>query len=186
MMRWRYLPLAIIAALCGLFVISLGLETNLHTPASSRMEKSLPDFSLPALGEEDNPLTSQELATAGTPVVLNFFASWCLTCHIEHPTLKAIAEEEQIPVYGIAWRDQPHETIAWLEKMGNFYTRVGSDNANGAAVKFGLTGVPETYVIDANGRIAGVHRGPVTDKVKDEWLLPLVEELNAEAANAHP
>ena len=106
----------------------------------------------------------------------NFFASWCIPCRVEHPLLTALTEDEGIPLYGISHRDRPEAAIAWLDRLGNPYQRIGSDAGRGA-VEWGVYGLPETFVVDGAGRIRYHHRGPLYDKVVEDELIPLIRAL---------
>src|SRR3546814_1897837 len=106
---------------------------------------------------------SADLAGSGV-VMVNFFASWCVPCRAEHPHLTAFVEETGIPLYGINHRDKPEDAAAWLAELGNPYRRIGADPGR-AAVEWGVTGVPETFIIDGEGRIRYHHRGPLVPEV---------------------
>jgi cytochrome c biogenesis protein CcmG/thiol:disulfide interchange protein DsbE len=110
-------------------------------------------------------------------VLVNFFASWCVPCRVEQPLRMRIAEEEHLPLYGIAYKDKPENTAAFLKQLGDPYRAVGLDREGRTGIDFGVYGVPETYVIDKTGRIRYRHVGPLTAEVLDQQLLPLVKKL---------
>jgi len=169
--RWTtWVPLLAFAILLGLVATRIGKsEPPLPSPL---IGKPLPAFSLPLLDGEG------ELSPAslkGRAVVLNVFGSWCVACVEEHPVLLEASKSAEI--VGIAWRDDPAKTRAWLERRGNPYTRVGLDPDSRAVVDLGVTGAPETFVVAPDGRIALKITGIVT---RDIWLnriAPLLEKL---------
>ena len=167
----RFLPLLAVAALAFLFFL------NLQTPHSN--DKA---------AHEPTPFPQANLSaiTGAAPViptgkvwVLNVFASWCASCIMEHPELLAWKKGagKHVPLIGMTWRDKPEATRAWLERMGNAYDQLGADEHGELAINLGLTGVPETYVIGADGKIAGVLRGPLTPEKRTGWLEPLIKSL---------
>lgn len=171
----RYLPLMAMAALSLMMVVVLAAKFDSSAPTrhDPLIGRKLPEFALPLL---DAPGTLASLELTGQVFVLNSFASWCASCIMEHKTLQAI---EDVPVYGIAWRDKPGDTRSWLEKRGNPYDKVGVDADGKGVIALGLTGVPETYVVDRNGVVADVLRGPLTPELRETWLNPLLKELGA-------
>jgi cytochrome c biogenesis protein CcmG/thiol:disulfide interchange protein DsbE len=114
----------------------------------------------------------------GQVVLVNFFASWCIPCRAEHPVLMRIAEQERVPLYGIAYKDRPADAKRFLDQLGDPFRRIGLDSAGRTGIEFGVYGVPETYVIDKAGRIRMRHVGPLTAEALEKELLPLVKELN--------
>ena len=87
--------------------------------------------------------------------MINFFASWCVPCRVEHPVLMRLAQQDHMPLYGIAYKDKPADSSRLLANFGDPYRQVGVDRTGGSALNFGVYGVPETYVIDSNGVIRG-------------------------------
>ena len=124
---------------------------------SALVGKRVPDFVLPGLrdGLRDGPgFGSADLAAFGRPVLLNFFASWCVPCVAEASVLLALKQSGQ-PVFGVAYKDKPEATDAFLLQHGNPYIRIGRDAPGSVAIDFGLYGVPETYLIDTVGIVRG-------------------------------
>jgi cytochrome c biogenesis protein CcmG/thiol:disulfide interchange protein DsbE len=176
---WLALPLIIFAALAGLFWYALhGGDPSLLP--SAMIGKNVPDFTLPALdgltadGAAVPGFASSDLAQ-GKPTIVNVFASWCLECQEEHPLLVALAKEPGIRLYGIDYKDDAAAARRFLGRYGNPYARVGADASGRVAIDFGVYGVPETYVVTGDGRIAYRHVGPLTEKTIREKLLPLFE-----------
>ena len=112
-------------------------------------------------------------------MVVNFFASWCVPCRIEHPLLMRLSQQDHVPIYGIAYKDKPEDAAKLLAQMGDPYRRIGLDQNGRTGLDFGVYGVPETYVIDRDGHIRKRFVGPLTpEQVRDE-LLPLLQKLAA-------
>src|SRR5581483_7336939 len=176
---WLALPLAIFTALAGLFWYALHSGDPSLLP-SAMIGKNVPDFTLPALdgltadGAAVPGFASSDLAQ-GKPTIVNVFASWCLECQEEHPLLVALAKEPGIRLYGIDYKDDAAAARRFLGRYGNPYARVGADASGRVAIDFGVYGVPETYVVTGDGRIAYRHVGPLTEKTIREKLLPLLK-----------
>jgi cytochrome c biogenesis protein CcmG/thiol:disulfide interchange protein DsbE len=110
-------------------------------------------------------------------VVINFFASWCVPCRVEHPVLMRLAEQNHLPLYGIAYKDKPADSTRLLATFGDPYRQVGIDQDGRVGLNFGVYGVPETYVIDSSGVIRRRFVGPLTAETVDKELLPLLKQL---------
>jgi cytochrome c biogenesis protein CcmG/thiol:disulfide interchange protein DsbE len=173
------LPFLIFAGLAGLFWYALqtGDPSKLPSPL---LGKPVPDFTLAPLdglkaadGAEIASFTAADLAT-GKPTIVNVFASWCVPCLQEHPMLMALAEEPGIRLYGINYKDDPAAARRFLGRYGNPYDRAGADASGRVAIDFGVYGVPETYVIAGDGKIAYRHVGPLTEEAISEKILPLM------------
>lgn len=173
----RYLPLLLFALLACVFAWRLSFDGK--TPASYRdpmLGEPLPAIVLPLL-QSDDAEGFNLAALRGKAFLLNVFASWCAACKQEHPVLKTFAEQENLPVYGIAWKDKPEHTQRWLENMGHIYEAVGMDETGKAAIALGLTGVPETYLIAPDGTIAALYRGALSESAMQNRFLPALKQL---------
>jgi cytochrome c biogenesis protein CcmG, thiol:disulfide interchange protein DsbE len=172
MRRLLYLiPVAVFVALgIGLAV---GLTRDPGTLPSALIDHPVPTFDLPALeGGED--FSSADLK--GQVSLVNVFASWCVPCRVEHPMLMKLAESG-VPIYGINYKDPADKAQAWLGELGNPFTKIGADRSGRVGIDWGVYGVPETFVIDAQGRIRHKHVGPI--QARDlESLLPILAELS--------
>lgn len=164
------LPLAALIGLGAAFVFGLGRDPN-HLE-SALIGRPAPAFDLPSLHGEGR-FTRAELTAGGRPAVLNFFASWCGPCRVEHPILAALADDA--PVYGIAWRDDPENARRFLAQLGDPFRAVGVDRENRIGVEFGLYGVPETYVIGPDGAILHRHAGALTPQIVARDIAPLLK-----------
>ena len=137
-----------------------GLFNRDEALPSAMLDKSVPEFSLPPVLGRDDGLSTQDLA--GHVSMVNVFASWCVPCRAEHPLFIELAEIGEVPLYGINYKDPPEQARAWLDELGDPYTRIGADRDGRVGIEWGVYGVPETYVIAADGTIAYRHVGPIT------------------------
>lgn len=118
-----------------------------------------------------------DMVGAGKPVLVNFFASWCLPCRVEHPVLSEIVGETGIAVIGINYKDDPDAGRAFLDELGNPYAAVVTDRTGGVSINWGVAGLPETFVVDADGTVVYRHFGPILPEQRDE-LLRIVEDAS--------
>jgi cytochrome c biogenesis protein CcmG, thiol:disulfide interchange protein DsbE len=174
----RYVPIALTAGLFG--TLALGLNRNPSRVPSALIGESVPDFSLPPVQGRSLGLSSADLR--GEVSLVNVFASWCLACREEHPFFMQLARDKVAPVHGINYKDAPDDAAKWLDTMGDPYTRTGADRNGRVAIDFGVYGVPETFVVGADGVIAYKHIGAITEQVLSETILPLVLRLRQQAA----
>lgn len=164
------------AAGIGFFAMLRGMGTGEYDPRgvpSALIGKPAPDFALPPLEGADRPGLAAADLRGERPVLVNFFASWCVPCVIEHPQLMRLAREG-VPVLGIAYKDKPADSLGFLRRHGNPFARLGVDQPGRVAIDWGLYGVPETYLVDKAGIIRWRWAGPLTDEVLDNQLLPLL------------
>ncbi len=168
------LPIALFLVLAGYFTLALRPGYDPHDLPSALINKPAPVFDLAGL---DGAPGLDHAAFAGRVVLVNFFASWCIPCRLEHPLLMGLATETKTPLYGIAYKDKPADTAQYLAQLGNPYRRIGLDEAGRVGIDFGVYGVPETYVIDRTGRIRLRYVGPLSEEQVTKQLLPLLKEL---------
>lgn len=177
--RWPYvLPLVAVLALGGLFTkrlwdIEQGLDPSLIPTVL--LDTPVPSFDLPPLPGYGTALTSEDLK--GQVSLVNIWGSWCIACTVEHPVLMEIAETGEVPIYGIAWRDQEDRSIAWLERHGNPYAKIGQDPRSETIIDFGVTKAPESFLIDADGVIRYKQTGIITREIWRNTLRPLIAQL---------
>jgi DsbE subfamily thiol:disulfide oxidoreductase len=168
-------------ALVGFFAVTLIREEFYgHNPAelpSVMIDKPAPDFILPALLEDRPGLARADLG--GKPQLVNFFASWCAPCRLEHSTLSGFAASGRVPVVGIAYEDKPEDSKRFLTELGNPYQRIGVDREGRTAIDFGVYGVPETYIVDAAGAIRYRWVGPLSPEALQAEILPRLAALQA-------
>jgi cytochrome c biogenesis protein CcmG, thiol:disulfide interchange protein DsbE len=174
--RRRFLflmPLVGFVALAAAFALRLGTDPSLLP--SPLIGKSVPAFSLPPVKGRQLGLASADLK--GEVSLVNVFASWCVACREEHPVLMQLNRAGTVPVHGLNYKDRPDDAARWLDTMGDPYTRTGADLDGRVGIDWGVYGVPETFVVDAEGRIAFKQIGPVTSEILDQTILPLVRKL---------
>lgn len=163
------LPLALFAGLIALMAGNLGRPQQAIVK-SHMIGKPVPDFALAGPGGGPG-LSAADLKGEG-PVLVNLFASWCLPCAVEAPQLEAL-RAGGATIHGIAIRDTPEKTAAFLARHGNPFTRIGDDPGGRLMLAFGASGVPETYVIDGRGIIRHQHLG----EIRPEHVPELLAEL---------
>ncbi len=147
-----------------------------NTPIESA--ELVPQFALPAVDANiAGGFATDDLR--GRVTVVNVFASWCRPCLVEHPLLSRLAADG-FPLYGINHRDTAPKAVAWLKKNGNPFTAVGFDPDGRVGAKWGVTGLPETYIIDVSGRIIYKHDGPITPQILEDKILPMLREAQTQ------
>jgi cytochrome c biogenesis protein CcmG/thiol:disulfide interchange protein DsbE len=165
-----------LAAFTGLaIVLAWGMSRDPGAIPSALIGKAVPQFSLPPVKERTLGLSNSNLS--GEVSLVNIFASWCVACREEHPVFMQMKGDGIVPIHGLNYKDQPDNAARWLNTMGDPYTRTGADINGRVAIDWGVYGVPETFVITKDGRIAYKHIGAVTPKVLEETLLPLIRRL---------
>ncbi len=165
-----------IVILLGLAVLlGIGLTMNPREIPSPLIGKTVPTFSLPPVLGRTLGMSSADLR--GDVSLVNVFASWCTACRVEHPLLMRLKEGGVVPIHGLNYKDRPEDAANWLDDLGDPYTRTGADIDGRVSIDWGVYGVPETFVIDRDGRIAYKHIGPIAEKDLQKTILPLIERL---------
>lgn len=172
-MKRFLLPLAIFAGL--LVFLGIGLRLNPREIPSPFIGKPAPAFKVAQLHAPDQTFSPQDMA--GQVWLLNVWASWCVSCRQEHPTLMDFAKSGVVPVIGLNYKDPREDGTAWLREFGNPYTLSAFDRDGRVGIDYGVYGVPETFVIDKRGMIRMKYTGPLTPDVISQKLLPLIREL---------
>jgi cytochrome c biogenesis protein CcmG/thiol:disulfide interchange protein DsbE len=167
----------------GLFVLVLvgfmaGLRRDPSVLPSMLIGKPLPAFALPPLKADQAGLASADLA--GEPMLLNVFASWCGPCKEEHPTLLRL-QAQGVRIVGVDWKEEPADGARWLDENGDPYVRAGNDRTGRAGIDLGVSGVPETFVVDRRGRVRYRQVGAITPDVWAQTIAPLMARLKAES-----
>jgi cytochrome c biogenesis protein CcmG/thiol:disulfide interchange protein DsbE len=172
MRRLLYLIPVVVFGAVGIG-LAVGLTRDPSTLPSALIDRPVPAFELPALDGGDG-LSSEDLK--GRVSLVNVFASWCVPCRVEHPVLMRLAQEG-VPIYGINYKDPPDQAQAWLAELGNPFEKIGVDRNGRVGIEWGVYGVPETFVVDAEGRIRHKHVGPIQARDLEQTLLPILAEL---------
>ncbi|MDR1849231.1 MAG: DsbE family thiol:disulfide interchange protein [Zoogloeaceae bacterium] len=193
---WLFVAFALLVAL-----LAVGLTLNPREIPSPLIDKSAPDFSLPRLDDAANQTFSPQ-AMQGQVWLLNVWASWCVSCRVEHPLLVALARQRLLPVVGLNYKEvrgdasldtdklTPDAEMAmaieraqgWLDAHGDPYLLSVLDLSGQTGIDYGVYGVPESFLIDRQGVIRYKHIGPLTQEALKEKILPLVRKLEAEGA----
>ena len=170
----RLIPLIIFALL--VLVLGIGLRLNPREIPSPLINKAAPAFNLPQLKEPAKSFSAVDMR--GKVWLLNVWASWCVTCREEHPLLLEYARQGVVPIYGLNYKDERTDALAWLNDLGDPYVLSAADVDGRVGIDYGVYGAPETYLIDQEGTIRFKQIGPVTTNVWEKQIIPLVQELN--------
>jgi len=168
------LPLAMLVILAGFFGWSLMSGRDPAAIGSVMVNRPAPHLAAPALDRGAPPLGDSLLHT-GRPVLVNFFASWCTPCLAEQPLLLRLKEREGAAIVGIAWKNKPEEARAWLNKLGDPFVAAGSDLDGKLSLDWGLSGVPETYLVDAQGIVRLHYHAPISERDLNDTILPMLK-----------
>ena len=169
------LPLAVFLVLGGVLVAGLGRDPDLLP--SVLIDRPAPDFTLGPIPGHRDGLSHEDLQ--GQVSLVNIFASWCLPCRVEHPQLMALARQPGVKLFGINKKDSPEDVLAWLDQYGDPFAQIGADPQGRASLEWGVYGVPETFVLDHQGRIRYRHVGPIMESDLETLFLPLIARLRS-------
>jgi cytochrome c biogenesis protein CcmG/thiol:disulfide interchange protein DsbE len=167
------IPFGIFVVLCGFLLV--GLWLNPREVPSPLIGKPAPQFKLVQLHEQGRTLGTTDMK--GQVWLLNVWASWCVSCRVEHPLLVELAKANLVPIVGLNYKDKPSDGIGWLAEYGNPYNVSVIDRDGRVGIDWGVYGVPETFVVDKQGVIRYKQIGPVTAEALEGKILPLVREL---------
>jgi cytochrome c biogenesis protein CcmG/thiol:disulfide interchange protein DsbE len=168
------IPLVLFAVLIVFLAIGLGHDP--HRLPSALIDKPAPDFALPELREPGKIVSPNQMR--GKVWLLNVWGSWCVACREEHPFLMDIAKSGAVPIYGLSWKDKREDALAVLSELGDPYVLTVSDFDGRVAIDYGITGAPETYLIDKNGVSRYKEPGQLTPEIMEKTILPMVRKLN--------
>lgn len=147
-----------------------------HGVPTMLLNRRVPGFRLPGL--VDSGFASTDLYSSGRPILINFWATWCPPCIEEHPVLMAM-QARRIPIWGIAYKDKKEAALDYLERNGNPYARNAIDAPGRVAIDWGLTGVPETFLVDGDGFVRWHMSGPITNQMVGQQIEPLMKKYTA-------
>ncbi len=175
----RYLlPLFIFLMLVIFLYIGLGKDPRQLD--STLINQPAPQFLLPRVTKTTEILGSDTFK--GKVSLFNVWASWCVSCRQEHPLLMQLAQQKRINLYGLNWKDELPDAQAWLQKHGDPYLASAFDNNGRIGIDYGVTGTPETFVIDKQGVIRYKHIGPISVQQFSTIIWPLIQTLENEPA----
>nr|VFK60144.1 MAG: cytochrome c biogenesis protein CcmG, thiol:disulfide interchange protein DsbE [Candidatus Kentron sp. TUN]VFK69403.1 MAG: cytochrome c biogenesis protein CcmG, thiol:disulfide interchange protein DsbE [Candidatus Kentron sp. TUN] len=163
----------IFIALIALLWAGLGHDPRLVP--SPLVGKSLPAFELPRLRNPKTTLNASDFS--GKVSLLNVWATWCVSCRMEHGFLMKLAKTGEIPIFGLNYKDDRATAVVWLDRKGDPYTANIYDPEGDLGLDLGVYGTPESFIINAEGVIAYKHVGPITHGIWQDEILPLIHEL---------
>ena len=169
------IPLAIFIALAIFFAV--GLTRDPREVPSPFIDKPAPAFKLAQLHEASRVFTPEDMK--GKVWLLNVWASWCVSCRVEHPLLVELSRSKAVPIVGLNYKDRREDALPWLAKFGDPYTLSAWDIDGKVGIDYGVYGAPETFVIDKQGVIRHKQIGPITPEALEKTILPLIRKLNA-------
>lgn len=173
----RLLPLLLFLGLGVLLAVGLYLAEDKEKLPSTLIDQPAPAFNLPTLDDPQQRISSEEFA--GRPYLINVWGSWCYGCRVEHPVLTDLAARSGIPLIGLNWKDRRDDARRWLDQFGDPFSVVLVDEAGDTAIDLGVSKAPETFVVDATGRIRHKHLGPLDQNAVENTFLPLIRSLDS-------
>jgi cytochrome c biogenesis protein CcmG/thiol:disulfide interchange protein DsbE len=173
---WFLIPLLAFLLAIGLFYSRLGKDTTVVTNTS--LNRSLPAFKLPMLGQPDRVLTEKDLPKS--PYILNVWASWCITCKIEHPFLLQMAKAG-VPIVGVNYKDEPKDALRYLNDNQDPFALNVQDVDGSYGIELGLTGAPESFIVDSRGAVRQHIIGEINEERYNKQVLPCMTALRNNA-----
>ena len=167
------IPLAIFLVMA--VFLGIGLTRDPRKLPSTMIDKPAPQFTLEPLSALDKNFSPEDMK--GQVWMLNVWASWCTACRVEHPLLVEISNSPLVPLIGLDYKDKPEDALKFLAQQGNPYLLSALDLEGRVGIDYGVYGVPETFIIDRNGRIRHKQIGPITPEALQQTILPLIAEL---------
>ena len=168
------IPLAVFLGLAAFFAV--GLMRDPRRVPSPLIDKPAPSFRLQQLHEPARVFTPEDMR--GKVWLLNVWASWCVSCRIEHPLLVDMARSNMVAIVGLNYKDKRDDAKAWLGKFGDPYALSAWDIDGQVGIDYGVYGAPETFLIDKQGVIRYKQIGPITPEALEKKILPLIQKLN--------
>ena len=172
-----FIPLALFAALVVIFIMMMGGGRNPNELKSVLIGRPAPTFTAQNLLTGEMVESQALLGKSEKPILVNFFASWCVPCHAEHENLMKLAGEMGVEIVGIAYKDAPDASRGFLDNLGDPYSVSLMDQRGDIGIEWGVSGVPETFIIDQSGIIRYRHWGPIVGDSLERKLLPELEKV---------
>lgn len=157
---WAVIPLVVVLILGGFLFWGLNPERDPNEIPSALINQPMPQTVLPPLSGVKSAGFDPAVIAGHDIALVNVFASWCVPCRAEHGPLAALARDEGLPLYGLNYKDTEAAAVDWLNELGNTYIGIGFDQNGRAGIEWGISGVPETFIIQ-DGKIAHRHVGPI-------------------------
>ena len=174
-MNSRVVPLLVFILLIGLLLVGLKISDRKTLIPSPLIGKQVPVFDLPVLDNPGQNLSQESFL--GKPYLVNFWASWCPTCRVEHPVITELAKRNAISIVGLNFRDLPADARTWLDRYGDPYDVNLVDADGRVSIDFGVYAAPETFLVDAAGIIVFKHIGALTPEIIENEILPRVAAM---------
>lgn len=171
---WMLVPVLGAAAVLAVFLLGLQREDGGRELPSALIGKPAPAFELPPLYEGEPGLSTADMTAPGVKLV-NVWASWCVPCRAEHPMIQRLTDMG-LTVHGLNYKDTEEGAKKFLAELGNPFARIGADRSGRVGIDWGVYGVPETFVVDGEGRIVYKHIGPIQGSDIEKKILPAVEK----------
>ena len=168
-------PFFLFLVLAGFFAV--GLQRDPREIPSPFIDKPAPAFKLQQLHDAAKPFAPEDMK--GRVWMLNVWASWCVSCRVEHPLLVEMSKRNIVPIVGLNYKDQRDAGVQWLTRFGNPYVLSAYDLDGRVGIDYGVYGVPETFVIDKQGVVRYKQIGPITPEALEKKILPLLKKLQA-------
>ena len=157
------LPSVVFFLILSIFFYLLIIDRNPSEIPSNLLNRNVPIFEAESLFKDKKFISLNEFKNE--IILVNFFATWCKPCRDEHVYIMRFANEREIKVIGINYKDNTEKTIKWLKDLGNPYKDILIDKNGKIAIDWGVYGIPETFIINSNGIIKYRHVGPITNKI---------------------
>jgi len=176
-MTWsRLVPIG--AFLVLVVFLAIGLTRDPSVIPTEMIDREMPAFELPELREDGVMITQDDLK--GETTLVNVFGSWCVACLQEHPTLMELSQDDMVKIVGVNWRDEKDDALQWLQRHGDPYDAIIFDSESDLAIEIGVTGAPETFILDPDGRIRFKQIGPITPEVWTDTIRPVLDAIEME------
>jgi cytochrome c biogenesis protein CcmG/thiol:disulfide interchange protein DsbE len=167
------IPAVLFFCIIMAFFYLLLIDRNPSDIPSALINQKAPIFEALSLFDNKSFNFADELGDETT--IVNFFASWCAPCRAEHKYIDLLSKEKKIKVIGINFKDENQKAIKWLKELGNPYSIVAVDSDGSIGMDWGVFGLPETFIVDADNIIKYKHLGPITKKIYDDFYSKIME-----------